>query len=395
MFSFHSISLRKFFIYISLAVQSGVYAEVSVLPNRSVTQVWSGQLEVLEQSGPGCKSAEKLPRSLAVHLAIERNAEGTEQVFIWGAMQPAVLMPKSGQSTFDIRLQPLGTSEQGTVTLIREGAKLDGTWSEVPLRVGQNGCVFTHARIRALELTPDVAQPLAEYARNAQRTYSQINAQGLLGSWPAQDLQTLLQQGEYFVVNKHTDASLAQAYLDVGESLRMQKRKNDAALVMRIANRIYAAHAAGQTEYVALGLGREASLLRSMRHIEEAQQLYQQAQQLLLVNGQSQSAAAAVLHNNYASLLLMQGNFKGALHEYTRAFDVDEVRGASASDLALSLLNLGETFESLGQTDAAVRLLQQGLDRLTKVDKIDTDLGKLIKSRLAALSARMHGSTDT
>ena len=366
-----------------------VQAEVALASKNSAVRVWSGQLEVQTQSGTGCNASQVVPYKLPIHLTIERTASGGDQVFVWGAMQPATLVPKEvlndERRTFSIHFLPLNEADHGAVTFLLEGKALDGSWAETPNNAGKNACMFTQARMHAIELSSVDAQPLAEFSHNAQLIYQLINAQSRDAIWSVKDLQTLLQHGERLVANPLANTAIAQAYLDVGESLWLQNRKTEAAQVMRLANRIYATNADGQFEYVALGLGREASLLRSMRRANDASQLYMQAQKLLLTNGKTQSAAAAILHNNYASLLLLQGNYKGALQEYTRAFEVDELRGAGATELALSMVNLGETFASMGQSDAAVRLLQQGLDRLVKVGKQDSDIGKLIKSRLTDL----------
>ena len=371
----------------ALALAAGSSSEPT-----DAARVWAGQLEVLAQAGPGCAPTSQLPLLVPVHLLMARDADGSERGYVWGAMQAAELRSTSTAEVFSIRMLPFGSLNHGELTLRRSATAIEGTWAESAGRAGKNDCLYTQARLALHPVAAPAAAALQAYAQGAQAIYRRMEDDGRNGAWTPAALQTVLALGARWAGNPLADGALAQAYLDLGEALWLQRRKPEAALLMRLANQLYRVHANTQAEEVALGLDREASLLRSLRRWREAEKLYRDAQQILAQQERANTAAAAIVHNNHASLLLRQRKYQDAMREYARALDIDEARGAGATELAVSMNNLAGTFERLGQIEAAAALYRRALERLGKEGQDGSEMATLIRNQLTALDAHKPGS---
>lgn len=339
---------------------------------------WQGELTVLRQQGRDCAALPPPPYVRHLRVSAELDASLSGQLFFSGETSGLQASGQGGQ--FQLRSVPGPDVSAGALDLSMEQGKLQGRWQE-SAPADAPGCHWLEALIK---LTPQLdsgrtARRTAEVFWLGQHVQS-VASEHMLMQWVQ-----LIQLGVELADAGVRDLALArfvQEQADVARLMRLPGQTLDLSI---LAVRLHRLISDEYPEATAEALSRLAAVYRSRRQRPEAETLYLEALQLLDRSDPQHRAMASAVHNSLGSLYLRQRRLIDAAQSFRQALEMDRLRLAPSSELAVSMNNLAHALGEQGLHEAALGLYEQALALLDHGDAGQRDLRELINGNARRL----------
>lgn len=345
-------------------------------------RVFEGRLEVRTQQGAACPASQALPYSIPVQARVD---DGPSGLVVWGAMAPALVDIASRGADHPIDF--LGQSaSRGSVALRWNDDDAQGAWREQPPADG-TGCSFTEATLHLQPLSGAATAAAGEIGEFLSGMFSAERELHAAASRPAMKAATdrMRELARRLPAASDADAGIADTLLVAGRFALALRPREHALPLFAAASTLYRRHAAEKPEDAALGLLQEARAQRRVAGPPAGEPLLREALDILQRSGHDGGPAASSAHALQGVWSLAAGRADEAASAFGRAADIDERRGAPATERVIALSNLGAALLQGGRPSSAMQILRRALAIAESAPDVPRSLTDGVRSTLDEL----------
>ena len=337
-------------------------------------RAWTGELEVLSESGPQCLAPGAAPGRLRMHLAVDEipGMGGTHRIVAWGDFQSVVLTLEAGAAVATGRPLAPGASWQVRLSMDKsfEADRLIGTWQESDA-AGSAGCLFAQARftLRSPEVGDEAARILAQgraivavHAHIASMLQASDGTQWLTGA------RALLDQSGDEPGLPVTNREVATLLLEAARrGWGFREREVAHALVAR-ASAMLKAMGRSEALHAARAIRREAAMLRRLVGPDAGQRKLDEAVAWLTQHDLDASADMAALLSTRGAWWMQQRQWARAQAAFEHASRIETARRAAPGERALAFHNWASALHQGGRGVEAKALWKAAKELIVRSD---------------------------